>query len=149
MNDKKSDAEILKILKENLPLNETSKAEVFRDRDRDMSDLFYETNLNPDEFESFIENKQKQRRYFGRPVDIRRDWKRRGWFKRYGIPELTLRAERKIRELSTTYQIKNWFVEKSYYFLFVLIFSLFFICYIYLPEINRLLSQLRCSSKIH
>jgi len=141
MNDKKSDAEILKILKENLPLNETSKAEVFRDRDREMSDLFYETDLNPEEFESFIENKQNQRKYFKRPVDIRRDWKRRGWFKRYGIPELTIRGERKIKELSTTYKIKNWFVEKSHYFLFVFVFSLFLIIYICLPEINQLLSH--------
>ncbi len=141
MNNKKSDAEILKILKKNLPLNKTSKTEVFRDRERDMSDLFYETDLNPKEFESFIENKQKQRKYFKRPVDIRRDWKRKGWFKRYRIPELTLRAERKIKELSTTYQIKNWFVEKSYYFFFLFILSLFLIGYIYLPEINHLLSQ--------
>ena len=125
MKKKKSDAEILKTLKENLPLNETSKAEVFRDRDHNMSDLFYETDLNPEEFESFIENKQKQRKYFKRPVSIRRDWKRKGWFKRYGIPELTLRGERKIKELSTTYRIKNWFVEKSYYIVFIFVFSLF------------------------
>jgi len=140
MNDKKSDAEILKILKENLPLNETSKAEVFRDRGRDMSNLFYDTDLNPEEFESFIENKQNQRKYFKQAVSIRRDWKRKGWFKRYGIPELTIRAERKIKELSTTYQIKNWFVENSYYILFIFVFSLLLMIYTYLPEINRLLS---------
>lgn len=139
MNDKKSDGKILKLLKENLPLNSRSKAEVFRDRDKKMSDIFLETDLDFEEFESFIENKRNQRKYFRRPVDIMRNWKRDGWLKRYGIPELSEIGEHEVYKLSTEYRLKGWFQEKKKYFVFFFLSGFIFFTILYFEELKQLL----------
>jgi len=139
MNGRKSDGEILQLLKENLPLNSRSKAEVFRDRDKEMSDIFLETNLDPEEFEEFIENKQNQRKYFHRPVDIMRNWKRDGWLKLYGIPELSGVGEHEIYKLSTEYKVKKWFQEKKNYFVFLFLSGFIFFTVFYFEELKQLL----------